>query len=170
VLEAQYYGRNKVQYQKFDFKVMKTRHFDIYYYLEDEDTVRMAGPHGRTVVRALSRMFNHELKGRQPLILYGSGPEFQQTTAIPSLLGEGVGGVTESFKRRIILPYGASLYETDHVIGHELVHAFQYDIMAQGHSDQARGNEGPCASPSGSSRAWPNTCPSAPSIPTRRCG
>jgi len=141
LLEAQYYGRNKVQYRKFDFKIMKTRHFDVYYYLENEETVKLACLMAERWYARLSRMFNHELKGRQPLILYGSGPEFQQTTAIPSLLGEGVGGVTESFKRRIILPYGASLYETDHVIGHELVHAFQYDIMAQGHSDQARGNE-----------------------------
>jgi Tol biopolymer transport system component len=140
-LKAQYYGRNKVQYQKFDFKIMKTRHFDVYFYLQDEQTVKLAALIAERWYARLSRMFNHELKGRQPLILYGSGPEFQQTTVINEILGEGTGGVTESFKRRIILPYGASLSETDHVIGHELVHAFQYDIMAQGHSDQARGNE-----------------------------
>ncbi|MGE5740955.1 MAG: peptidase S9, partial [Candidatus Aminicenantes bacterium RBG_16_66_30] len=138
-LRAQYYGRNKVQYQKFDFKIMKTRHFDIYFYLQDQETVRMAGLMAERWYARLSRMFNHELKGRQPLVLYGSSPEFQQTTVIPEILGEGTGGVTESFKRRIVLPYGASLAETDHVIGHELVHAFQYDIMAQGHSDQSRG-------------------------------
>ena len=140
-LDAQWYGRNKVQYQKFDFKIMKTRHFDIYFYLEDEQTVRLAGLMAERWYSRLSRMFNHELKGRQPLILYGSSPEFQQTTVFADLLGEGTGGVTESFKRRIVLPYGASLAETDHVIGHELVHAFQFDIMAQGHSDQARGND-----------------------------
>ncbi len=140
-LQAQYYGRNKVQYQKFDFKIMKTRHYDIYFYLQDEQTVKLAALMAERWYARLSRMFNHELKGRQPLILYGSGPEFQQTTVISEILGEGTGGVTESFKRRIVLPYGASLSETDHVIGHELVHAFQYDIMAQGHSDQARGNE-----------------------------
>ncbi len=138
-LNAQYYGRNKVQYQKFDFKIMKTRHFDIYFYLQDEQTVKMAGLMAERWYSRLSRMFNHELKGRQPLILYGSSPEFQQTTVIPELIGEGTGGVTESFKRRIVLPYGASLAETDHVIGHELVHAFQYDIMAQGHSDAGPG-------------------------------
>ena len=101
----------------------------------------MAGLMAERWYSRLSRMFNHELKGRQPLVLYGSSPEFQQTTVIPEILGEGTGGVTESFKRRIVLPYGASLSETDHVIGHELVHAFQYDIMAQGHSDQSRGND-----------------------------
>jgi Tol biopolymer transport system component len=140
-LNAQWYGRNKVQYQKFDFKIMKTRHFDVYFYLQDEQTVKLACLMAERWYSRLSRMFNHELKGRQPLVLYGSSPEFQQTTVIPELLGEGTGGVTESFKRRIVLPYGASLFETDHVIGHELVHAFQYDIMAQGHSDQARGND-----------------------------
>ena len=140
-LRAQWYGRNKVQYEKFNFRIMKTRHFDVYFYLQDEQTVKLAGEMAERWYARLSRMFNHELKGRQPLILYGSGPEFQQTTVINEILGEGTGGVTESFKRRIILPYGASLAETDHVIGHELVHAFQYDIMAQGHSDQARGSD-----------------------------
>jgi Tol biopolymer transport system component len=137
-LEAQYFGRNKVQYRDFDFRVMKTRHFDIYFYLEQEDVVKEAGLMAERWYARLSRLFNHELKGRQALILYGSGPEFQQTTVITGSLGEGVGGVTESFKRRIVLPYGASLAETDHVIGHELIHAFQFDIMAQGHSDDAR--------------------------------
>jgi len=137
--EAQYFGRNKVQYRKFDFQIMKTRHFDIYFYLEDRETVKQAGVMAERWYSRLSRMFNYELKGRQPLILYSSGPQFQQNTVIAGSMGEGTGGVTESAKRRIVLPYGASLSETDHVIGHELVHAFQYDIMAQGHSDAQRG-------------------------------
>jgi hypothetical protein len=137
-LNAQYYGRNKVQYQKFDFKIMKTRHFDIYYYLEDEQTVKLAGVMAERWYARYARMFNYELKSRQPLIVYSSSPQFQQTTVISGVMGEGTGGVTESFKRRIVLPYGPSLAETDHVIGHELVHAFQYDMMAQGHSDAAR--------------------------------
>jgi WD40 repeat protein len=140
-LGAQYYGRNKVQYKTFDFKIMKTRHFDIYFYLADEQTVKLAGMMAERWYARLSRMFNYEMKTRQPLILYGSSPEFQQTTVIPELMGEGTGGVTESLKRRIVVPYGATLNETDHVIGHELVHGFQYDIMAQGQSDSARMND-----------------------------
>jgi Tol biopolymer transport system component len=136
---GQFYGRNKVQYNRFDFKIMKTRHFDIYFYMEDQDTIKQAGVMAERWYARLSRMFNHELKGRQPLILYSSGPQFQQTTVIAGTMGEGTGGVTESAKRRIILPYGPSLSETDHVIGHELVHAFQYDIMARGHADEQRG-------------------------------
>lgn len=128
---GQYFGRNKVQYESFDFKIMKTKHFDIYYYPEEEKAIKQAAIMAERWYARLSRIFNHKLRGRQPLIIYSSSPHFQQTAAIPGVIGEGTGGVTESFKRRIILPFGASLAESDHVIGHELVHAFQFDITSQ---------------------------------------
>jgi hypothetical protein len=128
-LSAQYFGRNKVQYREFRFEILKTKHFDVYYYPSFKDVAEQSARMAERWYARISRILNHDLKGRQPLILYASSPEFQQTTAIPDILGEGTGGVTESLKRRIILPVGSSLYETDHVIGHELVHAFQYDIM-----------------------------------------
>ncbi|NOR53496.1 MAG: peptidase S9 [Candidatus Aminicenantes bacterium] len=131
-LNAQYFGRNKVQYESFDFKVMKTEHFDIYFYPEKQKAAEQAARLAERWHARLSRMFEHKLKGRQPLILYASSTDFQQTTVIPGILGEGTGGVTEFLKRRIVLPLGASLAETDHVIGHELVHAFQFDISSSG--------------------------------------
>src|SRR5436190_20416293 len=123
-----YFGRNKVQYQDFDFKVLKTEHFDIYYYTEEEDAARTAGRLAERWYTRLATIFNHELHGRQPLLLYASGPHFRQTNAIEGELGEGTGGVTEAAKRRIVLPFAGPIQSTDHVLGHELVHAFQYDI------------------------------------------
>src|SRR6185295_7671435 len=76
----------------------------------------------------LSKTFHHQLRGRQPLILYASPTDFQQTNVIPGDLGEGTGGVTEPVRRRIVLPLAGPLKDTDHVLGHELVHAFQFDI------------------------------------------
>jgi hypothetical protein len=32
---AQYFGRNKVQYKDFNFQVLKTEHFDIYFYPQE---------------------------------------------------------------------------------------------------------------------------------------
>ena len=130
-INAQYFGRNKVQYETFDFKIMRTEHFDIYFYPEKKEAVQQAARMAERWYARLSRVFNHQLKGRQPLILYSSSPDFQQTSTIPSILGEGTGGVTEMMKRRIVLPLGVSLAESDHVIGHELVHAFQFDITSE---------------------------------------
>ena len=131
-LAAQYFGRNAVQYETFDFKVLKTQHFDVYFYPREAAAAEQAARMAERWYARLSVILKHELRGRQPLILYADHPDFEQTNVIGQQPGEGTGGVTESFKRRIILPMGASLSETDHVIGHELVHAFQYDITGVG--------------------------------------
>jgi WD40 repeat protein len=128
--DAQYFGRNKVQYDTFDFQVIKTQHFDIFFYAQEKSAAETAARLAERWYSRLSRIFNFELKRRQPLILYGSHPQFEQTTVSSEFIGEGTGGFTEMLKRRIVLPLGGTLAETDHVIGHELVHAFQYDIMA----------------------------------------
>jgi Tol biopolymer transport system component len=137
LVHAQYFGQNKVQYDTFDFKIMKTQHFDVYFYPEMEQAAKQAARMAERWYARYSRILNHKLKGRQPLILYASSPDFQQTTTISGAIGEGTGGVTESFKRRVILPVGGSLAATDHVIGHELVHAFQYDFTSQGKTHYA---------------------------------
>jgi hypothetical protein len=131
-IQAQYFGRNKVQYEKFDFQVLKTEHFDIYFYPAEETAAAHAARMSERWYARLSSILDHELSGRQPLILYASAPEFQQTNAVGGTLGEGTGGVTEALKRRIVLPTGGTLSDLDHVIGHELVHAFQYDITGSG--------------------------------------
>jgi hypothetical protein len=125
---AQYFGRNKVQYKDLDFQVLKTEHFDIYYYPSAREGIELAARMAERWHARLSRIFDHELRGRQPLILYASHPDFEQTNTIQGQLGEGTGGVTEPLRRRIILPLGGPLADTDHVIGHELVHAFQFDV------------------------------------------
>ena len=138
---AQYFGRNKVKYRAFDFSVLRTEHFDVYYYEEERQAAESAARMAERWYERLSRAFEHQLSGRQPLILYGSQPAFQQTSVIQGDIGEGTGGVTEASKRRIVLPIGPALAETDHVIGHELVHAFQFDI-----SDNAtRASDAPTA-------------------------
>ena len=131
-LEAQYFGRNKVQYEDFDFRILRTERFDVYYYPEEAQAARDVGRMAERWYARLSRIFDYEFESRQPLLLYASHPHFQQTVSLGGDIGEGTGGVTEAFKQRVILPMAHSYEETDHVVGHELVHAFQYDITGFG--------------------------------------
>jgi hypothetical protein len=127
---AQYFGRNKVQYDEDAVRVIATDHFDIYYSREDAGAALAVGRLAERWHRRLSRVLEHSLSGRQPLILYGSHRRFEQTNVFSGLIDENTGGFTESRKRRIVIPFAATLAETDHVLGHEIVHAFQYDIAA----------------------------------------
>ena len=125
---AQYFGRNKVQYEDFQFDVLRTQHFDIYFYPEEREAAVTVGRMAERWYARLSRLLDHELHRRQPIIVYASHPHFEQTNAILGDIGESTGGVTELFKRRVVLPLAGPLEETDHVLGHELAHAFQFDI------------------------------------------
>ena len=84
LLSAQYFGQNKVQYTDFDFKIIQTEHFDVYYYDRERaaalDAARMAE---RNYAR-LSKVLNHEFRERKPIILYASHTDFMQTNATGS--------------------------------------------------------------------------------------
>jgi Tol biopolymer transport system component len=131
LVDAQYFGRNKVRYESFDFRVLASRHFDVHYYPAEEQAARMASRMAERWYERLHVLLGHELTGRQPIILYAGHPDFEQTNVIGGVLGESTGGVTESLKRRVVLPFAGAPSETDHVLGHELVHAFQFDLFSR---------------------------------------
>ncbi len=128
---AQYFGRNKVQYDRDDVRVLATEHFDIYYPGDSASAALTAGRLAERWYSRLSKTLDHSLSGRQPIILYTSHRTFEQTNVHGGLIDENTGGFTESRKRRIVVPFAASLADTDHVLGHEIVHAFQYDMASQ---------------------------------------
>ncbi|HET9985505.1 MAG TPA: BamA/TamA family outer membrane protein [Longimicrobiales bacterium] len=127
--QAQYFGRNKVQYRTFDFKIIKTEHFDVYYYPQEREAALDAARMVERSYARLSRLLQHEFRERKPLIVYASHADFQQTNALAGFLDEGTGGVTEPIKNRMILPFTGSYADFEHVLTHELVHAFQFDII-----------------------------------------
>ena len=130
--QAQYFGRNKIQYEDFDWYIVETERFDIHGYTEQDTNLILDA--GRMAERWYSRIgsvFDHEFDERKPLIFYSDQPDFHQTNTTPSTLSQATGGFTESLKDRVVMPFAETMGDTDHVLGHELVHAFQYDIAKE---------------------------------------
>jgi hypothetical protein len=135
---AQYFGRNKVHYDRLEFRLLQTDHFDVHYYAEAEAAARIAARLAERWYARLSRVLGHTFADRQPIVLYASHPHFAQTNLMPGAPGEGVGGFTERGKSRIAMPFAAGLGETDHVLGHEIAHAFQIAIARHERQDAFR--------------------------------
>jgi len=132
-LSAQYgyFGQNKIQYRRFDWRVLRGEHVDLYYYPEEEELGRVALAYAEESYDALERRFNHAVTRRIPLIVYASHSDFEQTNILPFIPPEGLLGVTEFLKRRVALPFRGSYAEFRHTIRHELVHVFQLSLGAQ---------------------------------------
>ena len=131
-LSAQGFGQNKVQYKDFDWRFIQSEHFDVYFYDGGYDIARFTAEVAESAYVALQHDFQYDLAERVAIITYTSHNDFQQTNVVSSFLPEGVGGVTELFKNRVVVPYEGSYSQFRHVIHHELVHAVMNDMLYGG--------------------------------------
>jgi len=136
-----YFGRNKIQYKKFDWHLMKTEHFNIYYYPEMQDLAKIGAKFAEESYKYLEEKFNHTVLRRIPLIFYNSHIHFQQTNIIPFFLPEGVGGFTEYIKGRVAIPFKGDLKTFRTTITHELVHVFMFSKVNRVQKDHRIANK-----------------------------
>lgn len=127
--QAWWFGKNKVQYRSFEWQVLKTPHFDLHFTEEYRDLAARTAVILEYGYGKLSEDFNHYIKWRIPVILYGSHSDFQQTNILWSNIPEGVQAFAEPNRRRMVIHYSGSDGDFSHTTIHELVHIFSYDII-----------------------------------------
>jgi len=127
----QYFGMNQVQYKHFKWRVIETEHFLVHYYPEERTGAMEAARMAERAYARLSKILDHQFREKKPIILFASRSEFGQNN-VTGDLGEGTSGVTEAGRHRLILPLTGDLGSFEHVLAHEMVHEFQYDIFARG--------------------------------------
>ena len=121
------FGKNIVQYDEYNWKFIQTKHFDVYYYNNGKEQAEIAAYHCEQAYQHIEKLIGWGLKKRSDIIIYNSHNAFQQTNVIDAYMEEGVGGVTELMKNRMVVPFDGSLKEFKHVLYHELVHVFIND-------------------------------------------
>lgn len=137
-VDGQYFGRNKPVYETFDFQVEESEHFAFYHYLKNPEKLRQLALWTETWYGMHEKVLRDTFYEKNPILFYSNHAEFQQTNAISGNISVGTGGVTEGFKNRVILPIALTNQQTFHVIGHELVHAFQYNMVLNGPNTSMR--------------------------------
>lgn len=139
MLNAQYFGRNKIQNTKEEWSQIATIHFDIYFPAGNNDFGKLISVVAEDAYYYLRESFTTPLRVRIPIIVYSSQQDFMTTNVINSLLSEGVGGFTESYKNRVVVPFNGSYKDLEDVLTHELTHAY---INALDHQGFLKGSYG----------------------------
>ena len=133
-LSAQYFGRNKPRYRNFDVKVKETPHFDFYYYTKNKAALERMTQMTEVWYDYHQKLLGDTFNFKNLVILYNNHAEFQQTNSISGDISIGTGAVTEAFKNRVVMPFAFSNNTNRQVLGHELVHAFQFHSIINGDS------------------------------------
>ncbi|MDH3523050.1 MAG: BamA/TamA family outer membrane protein [Acidobacteriota bacterium] len=129
---AQYFGKNKIKYQDFDWRIYHSVHFDVHYYPEEEALLEKVVSFAESAYDELSRELDHQVKDPIPLIYYATHDAFEQNNIILNFIPEGVGAFAVPTRNRMVLPVDLPDQELMQLILHELTHVFQFSMLFEG--------------------------------------
>src|SRR5438445_10698960 len=127
-----YFGKNNVHYDRFEWHVYTTEHFEIYYYPEIEQHLERIAGYAESAYQQISADLKHDLSFKVQLILFKTHSEFEQENIDPGAAQEGVGAFAEPVRQRIVAPIDDPPDRLYGLIVHELTHQFEFDIIPQG--------------------------------------
>jgi len=126
-----YFGKNQVRYDRFEWHIYKTDHFDIFYYPELEKHLERVASYAESAYQRVSAELKHDLADRVPLIIFKTQAEFQEQH-VSGELPEGVLAFAEPERNRMVLPIDEPPDQLYRLITHELTHIFEFDIIPRG--------------------------------------
>jgi hypothetical protein len=127
-----YYGKNKIKYDNFSWRVYKAPHFVVYYYPEFEQHLARLTSYLESGYLKISTGLKHEMPEPIPVIFYKTHSEFEETNLIPAFVPEGVEAFTEPVRNRMVLPIDEPPDKLQGLITHEMTHAFEFDLIPRG--------------------------------------
>lgn len=129
---AQFFGKNKIRYDTFEWREYATPHFRISYYDRVEPQLEKIASFAESAYDDLARKLNFQIPEPIPIIAYATHSDFLQTNVIVNFIPEGVGAFATPARNRMVLPVDMPDLQLQRLLHHELVHIFQYEIFFQG--------------------------------------
>ena len=125
------FGKNKVQYEYKEWQFIQSQHFDVYYYQGGLDQAVFTAEVADSVFTLITQRFDWlpPAEQRITIITYQSHNDFANTNVSDQPQSESVGGFTEFYKGRVVVPFQGSWEDYRHVIHHEVTHALHLAMM-----------------------------------------
>lgn len=129
---AQYFGENKIAYDRFDWKTYRSTHFTIYFYGKGKGHLQKVASYAESAYDDISRQVNFQIPKPINLIYYDTHSDFEQTNTLLNFIPEGIGAFALPSRNRMVLPVDLPDEKLQQLIGHELTHVFQFEILFGG--------------------------------------
>ena len=137
------FGKNKIVYDNFDWKVYRSTHFTIYFYESEKGALPKVASYAESAYDDISRALNFQIPKSINLIAYATHADFEQTNTILNFLPEGIGAFALPSRNRMVLPIDQPDEKLAQLIAHELTHVFQFEILFGGNYIRAASTNAP---------------------------
>jgi len=125
------FGKNKIVYYTYDWKVLESAHFRIYITKEDLSLSNEIIETAENIYQHHKNSFGNSPAFKIKVIIYKNQIDFQQNNIV-DWTSPGTGGFTEFIKGRVVIPYASFYPDFYHVLSHELNHIFQVSSWGKG--------------------------------------
>src|ERR1700730_2077821 len=127
-----YFGQNKIVYDRFDWKTYKSTHFTIYFYDREQVSLQKVASYAESAYDDISRALNFQIPKPINIIYYATHSDFEQTNTLSGFIADGVGRFALPTRNRMVLPVDLPDEKLQKLISHELTHVFQFEILFGG--------------------------------------
>jgi Tol biopolymer transport system component len=122
-------GKNKIPYDQFKWSQYESEHFYFFFYEQERHLVPHLAEMVETSYGILSRKLQHQIGFKIPFIFYKTHEEFETTNIFPGFVPRMVGGFSDPFQSRMVIPVDIPEEELQALIQHEMTHIFQFDML-----------------------------------------
>jgi len=109
--------------------ILETEHFRIHYPDGNYALGMAAARFSEAAYTRLRYTFQYEPDELIPVFLYPSRQDFAAGNILPFPIDEATGGFTDFFHRRVVVPFHGDYRALEHVLSHEIVHAFALNLL-----------------------------------------
>jgi len=128
----QEFGRNRIQYRKFDWKVIKTSNFEIYFYQDGNAIANLAAQYGETEFDRITETLGYTPYNRIKLFIYNSPQELAQSNIGISAVSGTNSKELDLSKSRLEIAFTGDQISFRKQLIREIAMLFVYDMLYGG--------------------------------------
>jgi hypothetical protein len=123
------FGQNRIQYKNFDWKLIATPNFDVYYYEGGKELAQAAAYYAESEFDRITNIIGYSPYTKTKLIVYNSIPDFQQTNIGVPYERYVIGGQTSFIKSRAMVAFNGTHAQFKKDISFRLAYNLTYEMI-----------------------------------------
>ncbi|MHA6246810.1 TolB family protein [Pontibacter sp. CAU 1760] len=131
------FGKSRIQYKEFDWKLYSTQNFNVYFYKGGQETAQNAAEYAEKELRRITSLIGYYPYSKVTLVLYNSPTDLLQSNIGLNNDQYQTGGETLFMKNKIEMAYQGTQTEFKRDLSYQLTQLLMNDMMYGGSLKEA---------------------------------